>query len=90
VLDGAPVRGGDLDPYRRLWLRRRNDVGYPTLKEFYVASLHRPWTRRLTTSRKPGPAHVEAPLARLESRADTAVTIVQQALIATGQRHTAT
>lgn len=89
MLDGAPVRGGDLDPYRRLWLRRRNDVGYPTLKEFYVAFPAQAMDKAPDNFEEAWAGHVEAPLARLESRADTAVTIVQQALIATGQRHTA-
>ncbi len=86
---GAPVRDGDLDPYRRLWLRRRSDVGYPDLEEFYVAAPAQAVDKAPDSFEEAWASHVEAPLARLESRTNTAVTIVQQALIATGQRHAA-
>lgn len=86
---GAPVHEGDLDRYRRLWLRRRSNVAYPTVEEFYVAAPAQAMDKAPDSFEEAWTGHADAPLTRLESRAGTAVTIVQQALIATGPRHTA-
>jgi hypothetical protein len=86
---GAPAHAGDLDRYRRLWLRRRSDVAYPTLEEFYVAAPAQAMDKAPERFEEAWAGHADASLTRLESRADTAVAIVQQALIAMGQRHTA-
>jgi hypothetical protein len=78
---GAPVRGGDLDTYRRLWLRRRCDGTYPTQEEFYVAAPAQALDKELDSFAGAWVGHTDASLALLERRAETAIALVQQTLI---------
>ncbi len=78
---GAPVRGGDRDPYRRLWIRRRRDGIYPTQEEVYTVAPAQALDKEFDSFVDTWAAHTDVPLARLERRTDTAIALVQHALI---------
>jgi hypothetical protein len=86
---GAPVHGGDLDTYRRLWLRRRRDGIYPTQEEFYTVAPAQALDKELDSFEEAWTDYTDAPLARLERSVDTAIVLVQQALIESRRRGTA-
>jgi FXSXX-COOH protein len=86
---GAPAHGGDLDIYRRLWLRRRRDGIYPTQEEFYTVAPAQALDKQLDSFEEAWTAHTDAPLARLERSVDTAIARVQQTLIDSRRRSTA-
>ncbi|WP_157440452.1 hypothetical protein [Actinokineospora inagensis] len=80
---GAPVRDGDRDIHPRLWLRRRSESTFPTLEEFYTVAPALAQDKELPTFAATWANHTDPVLARLEHRADVAITAVHQA------RHTA-
>lgn len=78
---GAPLRDGDRDTHRRLWLRRRCDGTYPTQEEFYTVAPAQAQDKELDSFANAWADHTDEVLVRLERRVDTAITVVQQALI---------
>lgn len=78
---GAPARDGDRDTHRRLWLRRRSDGTYPTQEEFYTVAPAQAQDKELDSFVDAWADHTDEALARLERRVDTAIAVVQQALI---------
>lgn len=78
---GAPVHDGDRDTHHRLWLRRRSDGIYPTQEEFYTVAPAQAQDKELDSFANAWTDHTDAALARLEHRVDTAIAVVQQALI---------
>ena len=86
---GAPARDGDRDTHRRLWLRRRGDGIYPTQEEFYTVAPAQAQDKELDSFADAW-AYTDEALVRLERRVDTAITVVQQALIDSQGRSNAT
>lgn len=86
---GAPVRDGDRDTHRRLWLRRRGDGIYPTQEEFYTVAPAQAQDKELDSFADAWTDHTGEALVRLERRVDTAITVVQQALIESQGRRNA-
>jgi len=78
---GAPARDGDRDTHRRLWLRKRSDGLYPTQEEFYTVAPAQAQDKELDSFADAWTDHTDEALVRLERRVDTAITVVQQALI---------
>jgi hypothetical protein len=78
---GAQVRDGDQDTQRRLWFRRRCDGIYPTQEEFYTVAPAQAQDKEFDSFANAWADHTDEALLRLERRVDTAITVVQQALV---------
>ncbi|WP_207926747.1 hypothetical protein [Actinocrispum wychmicini] len=80
---GAPVRDGDRDTHRRLWLRRPCDETYPTQEEFYTVAPAQARDKELDGFAVAWAEHTDEALAQLERRVDMAIVAVQHAVIDT-------
>jgi hypothetical protein len=78
---GTQARDGDRDTHCRLWLRRRSDEIYPPQEEFYTVAPAQAQDKELDSFADAWANHTDEALARLERRVDTAVAVVQQALV---------
>jgi hypothetical protein len=73
AIAGAPVRNGDADRHRRLWVRRRAERTYPSLEEFLVAAPAQVADKRLSTFDENWTMVVTPPHVELERRVGRAV-----------------
>lgn len=78
---GAPVRGGDRDIHRRLWVRRRPDGVYPAMEEFYTVAPAQALDKSMDRFDDTWASHADTLLARLERRCEAAAEVVRHALI---------
>lgn len=79
-ITGAPVRQGDRDTYRRLWLRKRTDGAYPAMEEFYVTAPAQAVDKALDSFDATWTDNTDKLLSYMERRTDAAIAIVRQAI----------
>lgn len=79
-ITGAPVRDGDRDSHRRLWLRKRIDGVYPAMEEFYVAAPAQAVDKALDSFTDTWTDNTDKLLSAIERRTDAAITILRQAI----------
>lgn len=72
-ITGAPVRGGDRDSHRRLWLRKRIDGVYLAMEEFYVAAPAQAVDKALDSFTATWIDNTDKLLSAMERRTDAAI-----------------
>lgn len=79
-ITGAPVRQGDRDTYRRLWLRKRIDGVYPAMEELYVTAPAQAVDKALDSFEETWKGNTDKLLSYMERRTNVAIAIVRQAI----------